>query len=629
LRADADAYARDGAYAVQNFGAAAQLQLKQAGASWNRESFLRFDLSSLTGVSSAKLRLFGKLDNTQSPSVAFSVYASTDNAWSETTVNWNTRPLASGNVIATGTVTGTTGQWYELDLTTFLQQQKAAGATGVTLVLKANAASNSTILFDSDEAANRPELAVVVPPPPELLRVNAGGGQYVDSLNRTFDADAGFIGGSSQQASYNVNLPRPYPQAAPGAFNDDPLLLDYRAGANFSFSGPLADGGYTVWLEFAEPNAGATAGQRVFDVSAEGELKLDNYDILADAGGSQLAIARTFNVTVRDGRLDLSFHGEVGEAMIGAISVAPTNIPAGVLPYLGVSGFSDPVKQQAADTAWAIHSASNLARIGLAALIYSNDNRGRYPLNFRGLELDGTFYKHQAFSSPRAASSLALPRGELSPIEDVAWVDTFSDYVYVGAGLNVTAGADVWMAYENPDRVPGEQLNVLFADGHVDYVARSEVLARYGGDATGPSIPRALDLTGDARIIESQARLRQMFQAMNIYSREFRSLYPPDFGTLYQTQQGLTPETFINPRGTTVPPPAGATEEEKVAWINASTDYVFRAAGRNSNRYNADEVVVYENPAGMSTGINLVFGDGHVEFREMRWALEAIARPRP
>jgi hypothetical protein len=102
------------------------------------------------------------LDNTSAAAgVKFSVHASSNATWDESTVNWNNRPAADSAVLASGTVVGTTGKWYELDLTSFLQQQKAAGATSVTLVLKSAVTSNATILFDSDEGANRPELMVI------------------------------------------------------------------------------------------------------------------------------------------------------------------------------------------------------------------------------------------------------------------------------------------------------------------------------------------------------------------------------------------------------------------------------------------------------------------------------------
>jgi len=163
LRATDDGYARDGSYANTNFGAATQLQLKQDAAGYARESFLRFDLASLTSITSAKLRLFGRMDNGVTPSLGFNVYAaSPTTAWNETTLTWNNRPaVTSSMAIAKATVTGTTGKWYELDLTTFLKQQLAAGATSVTLVLKATGPSNGPIVFDSDEGANRPELVVM------------------------------------------------------------------------------------------------------------------------------------------------------------------------------------------------------------------------------------------------------------------------------------------------------------------------------------------------------------------------------------------------------------------------------------------------------------------------------------
>jgi hypothetical protein len=102
------------------------------------------------------------MDNGVTPSVGFNVYAaSPTKTWNESTLTWNNRPTAaSSTVIAKATVSGTTGKWYELDLTTFLKQQLAAGATSVTLVLKAAGASNGPIVFDSDEGANRPELVI-------------------------------------------------------------------------------------------------------------------------------------------------------------------------------------------------------------------------------------------------------------------------------------------------------------------------------------------------------------------------------------------------------------------------------------------------------------------------------------
>jgi hypothetical protein len=57
---------------------------------------------------------------------------------------------------------------------------------------------------------------------------------------------------------------------------------------------------YTVRLHFAEPED-AAAGERVFDVSVQGEKRLRRYDIVREAGGARRPVVRTFRgVGVRD-----------------------------------------------------------------------------------------------------------------------------------------------------------------------------------------------------------------------------------------------------------------------------------------------------------------------------------------
>jgi hypothetical protein len=161
LRAAADTYVRDGStYGGRNFGTASQLQVKQGAAGWNRETYLRFDLSSVSAVNSAKLRLFGMLDNSETASAAFQVLSADNTSWSETGATWNNKPPVGTTVRGVGTVSGRTGTWYEVDLTSFLKAERAAGRNAVTLVLRATAASPAAILFNSDEAASGPQLAV-------------------------------------------------------------------------------------------------------------------------------------------------------------------------------------------------------------------------------------------------------------------------------------------------------------------------------------------------------------------------------------------------------------------------------------------------------------------------------------
>ncbi|HYO10140.1 MAG TPA: carbohydrate-binding protein [Tepidisphaeraceae bacterium] len=155
-------YAVNGGSADTNFGISSQLLVKTSpNSGFTRESFIHFDLSTVTTVSAAKLRLYGKLSDTTVASVAFAIHSAGDAAWDENTLTWNDRPTAT-TPVKEFTVTGTTAKAYEIDLTLFLQGEKAAGRKSVTLVLKGTTSATGPYgNFNSDDAAgNRPQLIV-------------------------------------------------------------------------------------------------------------------------------------------------------------------------------------------------------------------------------------------------------------------------------------------------------------------------------------------------------------------------------------------------------------------------------------------------------------------------------------
>lgn len=149
------------------------------------------------------------------------------------------------------------------------------------------------------------------------LRINSGGPQLVHGGN-IFEADAYFQGGSSYT---NTNAAVP------------PLFQTERTASppTFDYAIPVPDGDYSVILHFAEIYWGATGGgpggtgQRIFDVSIEGNLVLDNYDINADVG-PEVPVAKTFEVAVNDGELNIHFSalpadGGVNQPKVSAIEV--------------------------------------------------------------------------------------------------------------------------------------------------------------------------------------------------------------------------------------------------------------------------------------------------------------------
>jgi hypothetical protein len=114
-------------------------------------------------VQAARLRLFGNLTSITGTAVQARAFSSTNVAWSETGITWNNKPAAGATVHASVplVINSTTARWYEWDLTAFLQAEKAAGRTAVTIVLKNDVATTPQATFRSRQASSeRPELRI-------------------------------------------------------------------------------------------------------------------------------------------------------------------------------------------------------------------------------------------------------------------------------------------------------------------------------------------------------------------------------------------------------------------------------------------------------------------------------------
>jgi mannose/cellobiose epimerase-like protein (N-acyl-D-glucosamine 2-epimerase family) len=160
VKSNAATFVRDGAYASTNYGANPSLEVKRSTIGYTREAYVKFDMSSVATINSAKLRLFGKLADTAVSSISIGVYGGGASTWSESTLTWNTRPAVGSATLASVSVAGTTAKWYELDLAAFLKSEKAAGRNIVTLVLKSQTTAATVCTFSSDESVNGPELRV-------------------------------------------------------------------------------------------------------------------------------------------------------------------------------------------------------------------------------------------------------------------------------------------------------------------------------------------------------------------------------------------------------------------------------------------------------------------------------------
>lgn len=161
LSATADAYVKDGTSAGTNFGSTLDLQVKFGATGFNRQSFLKFDLSTVSTINSVKLQLFGNLNNANQTNLLTSLFSVADTTWTESGITFTNAPAAGANALATATILDTTLRLYEFDVTAYVKTQKALGHNIVSFVLKNSANSLPIVVFNSREAAsNQPKLAI-------------------------------------------------------------------------------------------------------------------------------------------------------------------------------------------------------------------------------------------------------------------------------------------------------------------------------------------------------------------------------------------------------------------------------------------------------------------------------------
>jgi uncharacterized delta-60 repeat protein len=158
----ADTYIQDGASADTNFGTSTQLLVKKSGTTGqNRETYLKFDLSSMSSFNTVKLNLFGALNNSDQPSLVTQVFSIADNSWAETGITWNKRRTPGASPLASATITGTTPMLYSFDVTAYIKAQLSAGNKTVSFVLINAASTSPAAIFNSREAgSNKPTLVV-------------------------------------------------------------------------------------------------------------------------------------------------------------------------------------------------------------------------------------------------------------------------------------------------------------------------------------------------------------------------------------------------------------------------------------------------------------------------------------
>ncbi len=162
------------------------------------------------------------------------------------------------------------------------------------------------------------------------LHINAGGPAYTAANGDMFVADQYFLNGSTSTNTKAI------------ANTADDVLYQserYEDSLEYAIPVPFADT-FMVSLYFAETfKKNKAVGKRVFDLSLEGVLVLDDYDIYVDAGGGDTAVVKTYKVYVSDGTLNIATGASVNNAKLNAISIASVSaVPGFCSTCFSISG---------------------------------------------------------------------------------------------------------------------------------------------------------------------------------------------------------------------------------------------------------------------------------------------------
>jgi len=149
------------------------------------------------------------------------------------------------------------------------------------------------------------------------VRINSGGG-----ASGTFAADAQFTGGNVATTAAAIDTSAVASPAPQGVYQSE------RWGAcTYTITGLSTGAVYTARLHFAEIYFTA-AGQRQFNVSVNGTPVLNNFDIVAAAGGANKGIVREFTATAAAGQVVIALTaGAANNPKISGIEILGGTLP--------------------------------------------------------------------------------------------------------------------------------------------------------------------------------------------------------------------------------------------------------------------------------------------------------------
>ena len=145
--------------------------------------------------------------------------------------------------------------------------------------------------------------------------VNGGGSAYIGVDGTHYEADNSIQGGEIRHLRKVLGS------------QDSPLYYQFREG-DIEITHQLDSGVYDITFHFAEPDEVA-GGERIFDVLIEGEMMIDDLDVMSSRDGkTQSALTVTVpNVEIDDGELNIGFAATEMQPVLSALVVRSKERP--------------------------------------------------------------------------------------------------------------------------------------------------------------------------------------------------------------------------------------------------------------------------------------------------------------
>jgi len=162
---------------------------------------------------------------------------------------------------------------------------------------------------------------------------------------------------------------------------------------------------------------------------------------------------------------------------LSAIGVAQPALMASILL---------PSLNKARETANRVKCSANLRQIGVAFMLYSNENKGAAPPDLGTLLLQEGLTAN-VFVCPSTGRGFETHDGDVKPEDIAKWVNENSEYVYLKPPKKLTQlNAETILVYEKFENHDEQGINILYADGHVEFqqmpAAKKEIEAQTQGE---------------------------------------------------------------------------------------------------------------------------------------------------